>query len=41
MFNLWLIVGQKIFWNAIKSKNMVKISSKLHLNSGVKANKHA
>ena len=32
--------GSKMFWNAVKSKNMVKNSSELHLNSVVKANKN-
>ena len=41
MLDLQLTVGQKMFWNAIHSKNMVKISSKLHFNAVVEANKHA
>ena len=41
MMDLWLIVGQKMFWNAMGSKNMVKITSNLHLISVVKANKNA
>ena len=36
-----LIVGQKMFWNAINLKTRVKISCKRHRNSVVKANKHS